>query len=487
VISITTKNGLYQHGGEVELFGATDGMIEPAFEWAGSAGATSLFASGELEHGHSRVAGVDGNSARDLGTGIDGLGFADHVIDQNNRLSVIVGGAHERHEIGATTIRAGTETNDNAFGVATYQHSNGGFTLQTSLFAGIGSDEAKFIATTHERRSSWGTQIDGAYTIGESQTIRFGLLATRSAARGVDQGGYHSSDHRTSVGLYAQDEWKLVPSLTVNPGVRIEWLGGLGSGANVEPRASIVWRSPNGLTAHAGYARYASAPPLGEQMNDRPLPDERDDYLDGGVQRKFGALTLGIDGYWRSVHDYISEHQMIGAAVPTAFEFSRARIGGIELSSTYGRGATSIWVNVSLSRAEGRDIIGGEGLFDPLSLAATAATYVPLTSDRPVTATGGFIRRVGRFTLGSDVLVSSGAVRTLDFMEPNAGHYPPYALLGLAAVYHASLAGHAVDLRLDLTDLTNVHYALSDAANLEGGWTRWGRGRAITIGIEEGF
>ena len=487
VISITTKNGLYQHGGQVELFGATDRMVEPAFEWTGSAGATSLFASGELEHDHSTIGDVQGNSARDRRTGIDGLGFADHVIDPNNRVSLIVGGARERHQIGATSIGAGVETNDNAYGVATYQHSDGGFTLQTSLFVGVGSDEAQFSDRTHERRSSWGTQIDGTDSLGASHTIRFGLLATRSAAHELGPAGNRSGAARTSVAFYAQDEWKLAPRLTFNPGARLEWLRGLGSSAHVEPRASIVWQSPNGVTAHVGYAQYASAPPLGGQSDNAALPNERDDYFDGGLQRTLGPLTVGIDAYWRSVHNYIAEHQIIGSAVPTSFAFSRARMRGIELSSTYSRGGTSAWANLSFSRAGAKSILGGEQLFEPLSIAAAGTMYVPLASDRPLTATGGITQRVGKFTLGGDVLVSSGAVRTLNFMKPNGGRHSPYALLGLAAVYHAKFVGQPADLRLDLTNLTNLHYATSDAANLEGGWARRGRGRAITIGIEQGF
>jgi hypothetical protein len=71
--------------------------------------------------------------------------------------------------------------------------------------------------------------------------------------------------------------------------------------------------------------------------------------------------------------------------------------------------------------------------------------------------------------------------------EPNGSHYSPYVLLGMAAVYHARIGGQPADLRLDVSNLTNVHYPMSDAANLEGGWTRQGRGRAVTIGIEQGF
>jgi hypothetical protein len=43
------------------------------------------------------------------------------------------------------------------------------------------------------------------------------------------------------------------------------------------------------------------------------------------------------------------------------------------------------------------------------------------------------------------------------------------------------------DFRVDLTNATNARYRLNDATNLEGGWTRWGQERAITLGIEQGF
>src|SRR5207244_13320259 len=62
VISVTTKNGLYQRGGQAELFAGIRGMLEPAVEWAGSAAGTSLFASGRLERSHSTVAPAQGNA-----------------------------------------------------------------------------------------------------------------------------------------------------------------------------------------------------------------------------------------------------------------------------------------------------------------------------------------------------------------------------------------------------------------------------------------
>lgn len=487
VISITTKNGLYEHGGQAELFAGSDGMLEPALEWAGSTDSTGLFASGSLERERATVADASGNTVRDRRLALEGLGFADHVINDENRVSFIFGGSHERHRFGTTSIGSGSETSGDGYGVATYQHTRGGFTLQASAFGGVAADEARFSGKTRERRSSWGTQIDASDSIGASHTLRFGLLATRSTARELELAGSQSSQERTSLAAYAQDEWKLLPALTFNPGVRIEWLRGLGSSPKVEPRASLVWASPGNLTAHMGYAQYASAPPLSEEAVRTELPDESDGYFDAGIQQKLGAFTVGLDGYWRSAHNDIAEHQVIGSAVPIAFEFKRARMRGLEFSGTYARRGTTGWANLSLSKAEARAIVGGASLFPPASIAATADGSVPLASDRPVTASAGLTQRFGKLSLGGDVLVSSGTVRTLASNEPNGGRRSAYAVFGLAAVYHAKIANRPADIRLDLTNLTNVHCATSDARNLEGGWTRWGRARAITIGIEQGF
>ena len=487
VISITTKNGLYQHGGQAELFAASDRMLEPALEWAGSIDNTSLFASGSRERDRSTVGDFFGNTARDRRLAVEGLGFADHVIDDENRFSLIFGGSHERNRFGETSVGTGTETNGDAYGVATYQHTVGGFTLQASAFGGVASDEARFINTTRERRTSWGTQIDGSDAIGASHRLRFGLLATRSSVRELEPAGGRRSTARTSVAVYAQDEWKLLPMLTFNPGARIEWLRGLGSHARIEPRASLVWATPANLTVHAGYARYASAPPLGEQPPGARLPDERDDYFDAGIQQKMGAFTVGLDGYWRTAHNYIAEHRTVGSALPMAFGFKHARMKGLELSGTYAQGGTTAWANVSLSKAEAKTILGGDAIFSPSSIAAAADRYVPLASDRPVTASAGLTQRFGKFSLGGDALVSSGAVGTLATRNPNEDRHSTYAVFGLAAVYHTKIADRAADIRLDLTNLTNAHYPTGDATSLEGGWTRWGRRRAITIGIEQGF
>lgn len=205
VISITTKTGLYQHSGQAELFAGTDGSIEPALEWAGSAGRSSLFASASVERRRTRVANAAGALTRERGLALEGLGFADRVIDGENRVSLILGGSHEQHRFGVSSVGAGEQRSGSSFGVATFQHSGGGFTLQASLLGGLEDEKAAFLRSTQERRVTWGNQVDGSAKIGTDHVLRFGLLATRSTSRQSRSSAVRRTA-RTALGLYAQDE-----------------------------------------------------------------------------------------------------------------------------------------------------------------------------------------------------------------------------------------------------------------------------------------
>ena len=486
VIAVTTKNGLYRHGGELEFYAGTDGFTEPAFEWAGSALGTSIFASGSLENGRTDIADLSGNATRDRRREAEGLVFADHILGPNDRVSLILGGSHERHRIGETSLPPGIEENGDGYAVGTFQHSANNLTVQSSLFVGSGSRETAYLAESRERRSTFGTQIDASYDTGGAHVLRAGLLASRSAVHESESGTGAFEGFRSAIGLYAQDEWKLTPELTFNPGVRLDWLRGFRAHGEIEPRASLVWNSPHGVTAHIGYARYAAIAPLDEGIATH-LPDERDDYFDAGLQYRIGVLTLGADAYVRRTLNFLTERQIIGSAIARPFAFRRGRFRGVELSATYATRPLSAWVNVSFSRGQGRSIIDGSMLFAPTTIIAAASRWIPLSSERPVTGSAGLTWRSGKFAVSGTIAASSGAVRSIDLGDPNGTRGRAYATVGLSAVYHAGLGGRLCDFRVDLTNLTNRRYLINDAANLEGGWTGWGPERAITVGIEQGF
>jgi hypothetical protein len=479
VISVTTKNGLYQNGGQIELFGDTRGMIEPAAEWAGAIGDVNLFGSGSFQRSRGLVTDRSGRRARDVAREAEGLIFADHLIGTSDRVSLILGGSRERHRIGETGMSDGTELGSDGYAIGTFQHSVEDFTLQASLFAASARTETRFSARQREHRGTIGTQIDASFEVAAQHVIRMGLLASRSSERQSNGG----ADRGNAIGVYLQDEWKVTPTLTLNPGARAEWLRGFGSRPSLEPRASLVWALPGRLTAHLGYARYAAAPPLGR----RALQDEADDYFDGGVQRRSGPLTLGLDFYWRRTRNLIVERDDPGSAAPSAFAFRNARLRGVEFSSTYARGPVTAWANLSLARAQAGNLIGGDALFTAAAIAATRGRWIKLATDRPLVLSAGATWRLGRLSVSADLLAGSGTVQTERADNPNAARAPAYAALALAAVYHLRIADRPIDIRADVTNLTDVRHPTSDAANLEGGWTRFTQGRALLLGIEAGF
>ena len=95
--------------------------------------------------------------------------------------------------------------------------------------------------------------------------------------------------------------------------------------------------------------------------------------------------------------------------------------------------------------------------------------------------------RFGPLLLSGDVLYGSGTRRTSDAVL-NGSKLPAHFTLDLAAVYRLKLIeNHPLDLRLDVTNLFDRRYALSDGTGLAGGTPQWGTRRGVFIGVEQGF
>ena len=219
-----------------------------------------------------------------------------------------------------------------------------------------------------------------------------------------------------------------------------------------------------------------------------PVRGETDDYVDAGVEQKIGELTVGIDAYSRSAHNVIQERELGASWIVTSYNLGRARLRGVELTSTYSEGPLSLWANLAVAKGTGRRIVSGQAEFMPAQLAYVASHNVPLDQDQSVTASGGASYRLGRFRLSGDILYASGTRRTAAGGSPNGARLPAYAQVDLAAVCHATGLGHRpADLRLDITNLFDRRYALRDGTALGGGAPEWGPRRGVFVGIEQSF
>ncbi|MEO6435382.1 MAG: TonB-dependent receptor [Tepidisphaeraceae bacterium] len=519
VVNVTTKNGLYAGGGgQAELYGGSHRMIEPAFEWAGARGGTSLFTSGSYRRSDVGIASPDGrsNPVHDQSREIEGFAFGDHVIDEESRVSLIFGTSNERNQIPALAVPAGAEAEHrhgdqsiaNHYAIISYQKSRERWTLQASLFGlssreTIAPDEAPSLQidgvsrSRKESRQSVGTQIEGAYDVGTAHTLRAGFVASIDHGRHnerlatpelIDQS--RSTSRRTTTSAFLQDEWKLSPRLTANAGLRADRVSDESKTVHLGPRASLTWVLPSGFSAHAGYARYYVAPPLGDEVqpSDGRLRGERDDYFDVGAEQKLGDLKIGVDVYRRSARNLLAERRWAFAPVGDVFNYRRARLSGIELLMTYADGPVTAWSNLAVSSAQARGIASGQSLFTPEQIVYAAGHDLRFDQDQQLTGSAGMSYRFGHLLLSGDMLYGSGTRRTAFGGRPNGALLPAYATVDLAAVYHLTPSeNHPLDLRLDINNLFDRSYQLSDGTGLVGGAPQWGSRRGVFVGIEQGF
>jgi outer membrane receptor protein involved in Fe transport len=313
IIDLTTKNGLLQPGGSVSIYGGSHGTVQPSINYGGGSGAFSYFVSADMLRSDLGIESPDGSSnpIHDHTTQYHGFGYFEDILDQQNRLALVIGSSVGKFQIpdlnggqpslGLTvngqSVFASNDLNENQreitqFGALSWQHSAGAFDSQTSfvaryssltfepdpvgdlLFTGIAQNAFK-------QNTAYALQSDASYHLNETHTLRAGLFLqsdhsisqTESQVLLTDAAGVPLSDVPTTIGddgtrtewigsVYLQDEWKLRPNLTVNYGVRFDRFTAFTSASQASPRLNVVWLVLPATTVHAGYSRYLSPPPF---------------------------------------------------------------------------------------------------------------------------------------------------------------------------------------------------------------------------------
>ena len=271
-------------------------------------------------------------------------------------------------------------------------------------------------------------------------------------------------------GIYVQDEWNINDKLTVNYGARADKVDAYVSEGQVSPRIGLVYQASDSTALHAGYARYFTPPPtelisandiakfqgttnaLPTDVNAQTL-SERSNYFDAGISQKVGDhLTLGLDAYYREVHNLLDEGQFGAALIFSPFNYREGRVRGIEFTSNYTNGAFSAYLNVSSSRAMGKDVVTGQYNFAQDELDYIASHWVHLDHDQRLSGSGGVSFDWDGTKLSADFLSGSGLRK--DFA--NSAHLPGYWQVNLSA---------SRDLVLPQLGKTNVRVALINAAD----------------------
>lgn len=536
VVNITTKSGAYQRGGEVELYGGTQGRFEPAFEWAGSSAATNYYASGSYLRSDAGLPAPDASATplHDHTDQGDALAYVDHIIDARSRVAFIFGVSDDAMQtphargavVGSLTSAAwgGMQRRANQYGLLSYQRSEEALTLQVAAFLSHGvrrlepdvAGDLAFAGIARNQRNdvlSSGVQAEAVYTLGAVHTLRAGLIenwrqSRLAASDAVQAGGGlvllsgRGTARRSETGLYLQDEWRAAPALTLNYGLRFDAVSGVGGGNALGPRASLVWTPGRGTTLHIGYARYFVPAPQDREAiaavayagtsgalpgsGDIPAKAERDDYIDIGLSQKVDDLTLGIDLFWRGSRNLLDQNWSADGLVARPFNFARGTAKGVELSANWSEGPFSAWGNLAIAQAEGGQIVSGQAAFSAATLAWTAAHTIATNADQRFTGSAGAAWRTGALRLSGDITAGSGLPRSLDASTPNMTKLPAWTSLNLAAVYRiVGLRQRPLDLRFDVLNALNGTRQLGDGTGLGGGQPQWSARRGVFIGLEQ--
>ena len=314
IIDIQTKTGTLDPGGSVTMHGGSQSTIQPSAEWGGTVGQVDYYFTGDYLQNQEGIENraPTPNAIHDFSQQPKGFAYVSGIIDPTSRLTAILGASRSRYQIpqvagqtpslgltvnGVSDFSSAaineSQTQINNFQILAYQKrvedvdfQIAGFSRYSSLYFSPGNPAGDLlynsIAPTASRQN-WasGVQGDGSWRASPEHTLRSGFyiqrerspFSTTSNVLPVDENGVQTSDQPISIfdsgsktgwiySYYLQDEWKIVPSLTLNFGARYDQFAEFVSERQLSPRVTLVWQPTEQTTFKVGYSRYFTPPPF---------------------------------------------------------------------------------------------------------------------------------------------------------------------------------------------------------------------------------
>lgn len=557
VVDIQTKTGTTNPGLALSMYGGSWDWLQPSFEYGGRSGAIDWFVTGDYLQNQRGIENPSAsfNAIHDQTNQFHGLAYASAILDPDTRISMILGGFDGLFQIpnnpgqptlgfavnGVSSFDSSqlneSQREETDFAIMSLQKHVRDVDVQISAYTryswlqftpdALGDLLFNGIAQQATRSdAAYGMQADGSWRINENHTLRAGFLLQQemttsnslSQVLAVDSTGTPTTDIPESIasntnktgslyGIYIQDEWRILPTVTINAGLRFDGVAEYTTGSQVSPRLNVVWKATPTTTLHAGYARYFVPPPFelvgpstlsqfigttaapAVTQNSTVLP-ERSDYYDVGVsQVVIPGLTLGVDGYYKISKDLIDEGQFGAPIILTAFNYAHGFQTGIETTASYDRGPWSIYGNLAWSRAMGENIVSAQFNFSSDELAFIANNYIHLDHDQTWSGSAGIAYTLNRDSdhptrFSMDMLLQSGLRATADGGAPNGVALPTYGVVNLSAVHKLP---SATELRLDVLNVGDTVYEIRNGSGVGVGAPQYGLRRTILAGVTQRF
>jgi len=438
------------------------------------------------------------------------------------------------------------QNEQNYYGIVAYQKSSGNLNYQVSAYARNSSvhyvpgnlpatlDYNGGIATDEDRvLYSGGAQFDASYTLGDYNILRGGLTYLHEAVTanttttvfdvngaGDATGGpidvvQDNSPHADFGGLYLQDEWKILPQLTLNAGGRFDvYTSDTDSENQISPRANMVYKPWESTTLHGGYSRYFTPPPLetvpsgniaqfagtsdASQVSApyNTVKAERANYYDLGLSQKVApvpGLTLGVDGYYKTAQEQLDDGFFGQSLILSSFNYTRGRVRGVEFTANYDKGGFSSYANVAYSVAQGEGAASAQYLWgDNATENYVNHNWVYLDHDQRVTGSFGVAytwNEPGRWStkVYADALYGTGLrqdgpgnIPGSTDLVPNGSSVGQYYTLNFGAVEKLRLAKkQSLTARLDIVNITDNIYPLRTGTGIGVNAAQYGERRGF--------
>lgn len=570
IVDIQTKSGAALNGGSAEVFGGSYDTIRPSFEYGSTVGKSSFFIDGSYTHDNIGIENPTPSSVpiHDYTDQYKTFLYDLYIMDPTSRIIAMGSISYSQFEIpidpglaatpqpnGSPWVGAAspspfalndTQNEINDYGVLAYQKSAGDLNYQLSAYGrnsgahyvpnnlpatldynnGIATDENRAIY-------SGGAQLDLSYALGDSHTLRGGLTYlheyvvsdTSTTVFDVDGNGnamggpfsinQNNTPHADFGGAYLQDEWKIIPQLTLNAGVRFDaYTSDSDSENQVSPRANLVYKPIDSTTLHGGYSRYFTPPPLEtvpsgditafNGTSDAPglagpydtVKAERANYYDLGVSQKIPfvpGLTLGVDGYYKTAQQQLDDGFFGQSLILSSFNYERGRVRGIEFTTSYETNGLSLYANVAYSVAQGEGASSAQYLWgDPATVNYVNHNWIYLDHDQRLTGSFGAaytLNEPGRWStrLLVDAIYGSGLRQDAGFIAgsdgeavPNAASVGAYYSLNFGVAERLRLSHkQALVARLDIVNITDNVYPLRTGSGVGVNAAQYGERRGI--------
>ena len=551
IVDIETKDGAQNPGGTVSFYGGSNNQMESSLEYGGANDKWVWYVDGGYLNDNLGIENPTGKDVaiHDSTSQYRGFGYLSYIIDDTSRITLFGGASYQDYQIpdnpgqtpmfdyeGTTNFNSAdldeNQHQQNSYGVLAYQKSFDAFNIQAALFERYSTvlftpdQEGDLIftglaGTENQSLNSHGVQIDASYELNDRHTFRFGLLATLAEQHAddplevfaADAAGVQTSDMPETIhqgdyragwlyGFYLQDEWKILPALTMNYGGRFDVVDEFTHENQLSPRLNLTLQATRDTTLHAGYAKYFTPPSFeavtprdvaatndtanafAEQKDD-PVRAERGDYFDAGITQNMGPdLRLGMDAYYKEAANQIDSGQFGAAIIETEFNYKYGNVSGIEWTANYNHGGFSAYGNIAISKALGKDIDSQEFQFDPTELAYIKDHWIYLDHNQAVTASAGLSYNWNNTRLYADFLYGNGLRAGFANLEKLSPYYP----VNLGIEQKIPLPrNEAIRLRFDLVNIFDQVYELRSGTGVGVGAPQFGPRRGVYGGVSFDF